>query len=385
LKGNNKDNPNSKRVAELKAEMDEIKAQQAGDKAGRSQTQELIKKEEEKIQALISEQKTAKGRVAFKSTDELDREIARLEKQVDSGLMKLVEERKALSDISTLRKQRKNFAGFDETQKKIDELKAKVKELSAKRHDPEAAARSEEFNKKKAERDALFAEQQETKKNKDGIWDDYRKAQTEQQAKYQVIKKVKDEFYAQKKAFDHYEYEARNRARERKKAENEAYQKEKRKERAQKMLAEASDKAYLDELRRAQGLIHYFDPSYSVEKAPLQAPSQFTAQAQRTVDASGLKGIKVVRKDEDDYFVGTGGKKGKKGRKGAAASDSTPGTPTGKFNCTPSVLEDCAFLNIEPPMSAADVPGVVEKIKAKIDHWKADQDSQTAKVYLPLT
>jgi hypothetical protein len=130
-------------------------------------------------------------------------------------------------------------------------------------------------------------------------------------------------------------------------------------------------------------LLRFLDPSYSAEKAPLQAPSQFQATAQRTVDDSGIKGMKVVRKEEEDYFTGTGGKKGKKGRKGAA-TESPAAASTAKYSCPPSVIEDCEFLNIDPPMSAADIPGVQEKVKAKLDHWKADQDAQTAKVSCKL-
>jgi hypothetical protein len=150
------------------------------------------------------------------------------------------------------------------------------------------------------------------------------------------------------------------------------------------MLAEASDKAYLDEIRRAESLLRFLDPSYSAEKAPLQAPSKFGAQASRTVDDSGLKGMKVVRKEEEDYFAGTGGKKGKKNKKAAAAaaSESPAATPS-KYSCPPSVMEDCAAMGLEPPMSASDIPAVREKVKAKLDHWKADQAAQTERVCSP--
>jgi len=55
------------------------------------------------------------------------------------------------------------------------------------------------------------------------------------------------------------------------------------------VLDEASDLAYLDEIRRAESLLRFLDPSYKKENAPLQAPSQFTATAQRTVDDAGIK------------------------------------------------------------------------------------------------
>ena len=114
----------------------------------------------------------------------------------------------------------------------------------------------------------------------------------------------------------------------------------------------------------------------------MQAPSKFQAQAQRTVDEPELKGMRVVKKkEEDDYFAGGGGKKNNKGKKAPAAAGSPAATP-GKYSCPPSVMEDCASMGINPPMSAADIPVVRDQVQAKLDHWKADQDAQTEKVNL---
>lgn len=333
------------------------------------------------MKELIAQQKVARSRVSYKSVEDLDREIDRLEKQVNGGMMKLVDEKKALAEVSNLRKQRKGFAGFDDAQKQIDEKKANLKKLRDSLEDPESKALSEKYNKIQAELDAIKAEQDEAYKGINNLRDERKKLQDEQQEKFTAIKKIKDEYYQANRAIQKYEFEARQKARERKKAENEKYQQEKRKDRAQQMLAEASDKAYLDEIRRAESLLRFLDPSYSAEKAPLQAPSQFTATAQRTVNDAGIKGVKVVKKDEEDYFAGTGGKKGKKNKKAAAAAE-TPSTPTGKYSCPPSVMEDCASMGLEPPMSAADIPGVREKVKAKLDFWKSDQEAQTQKVLI---
>jgi uncharacterized coiled-coil DUF342 family protein len=362
----------------------EIREQQAGGKAGRSKTFEEIKRLDEKLKSKIAEQKTARSRVSFKNVDEIDREIDRLDKQVNGGMMKLVDEKKALAEISSLRKQRKGFAGFEQTQKEIDDLKAELKAKRDTLDDPESKALSDKYNKLQTELDGIKAEQDDAFKNIQTLRDQRTKLQAEQQEKYLAIRKLKDDYYNAGRAVQKYEYEARQKARERKELEKQAFDKEKKKERAQRVLDEASDKAYLDEIRRAESLLRFLDPSYQAEKTPLQTPSQFQAQAQRTVDDSGLKGMKVVRKEEEDYFKGTGGKKGKKGRK-AAAGDSGASTPPAstKYSCPPSVLEDCTFLSIDPPMSAADIPSVREKVKAKLDFWKSDQDAQTQRVSFP--
>ena len=376
----NKDQPTptQKRRQELITQANEIRQQQAGGKNARTSKLDQIKRLDDQLRSRITEQKAARGKVPFKSVEDIDREIERLDRQVNGGMMKLVDEKKALAEISSLRKQRKNFAQFDESQKQIDDLKAKIKEIKDTLEDPEAKALSEKYNKIQAELDAIKAEQDEAYKSLSSLRDERTKLQAEQNEKYQAIRKLKDEYFAQRRAFADYEKEQRQRARERQQAERERIAKERNMARAQKMLAEASDPAFLEEIRRANSLLHFFDPTHKVvDKTPLLADQGFGAQAQRKVDAAGIKGVALTRKEDrdDDYLPAV--KKGKKGKKGSVAPAETSSK---NFNCPPSVIEDCTFVGVDPPMSAADVPAAIEKIKAKLEQWKADQPEQTRKV-----
>ncbi|RYO85779.1 hypothetical protein DL762_002394 [Monosporascus cannonballus] len=372
----NKESPTQKRRQELISQANEIRSKQGAGKNTRTAKMDQLKRLDEQLRSRITEQKNARGKVPFKSVEDVDREIERLDNQVNGGMMKLVDEKKALTEISNLRKQRKNFAQFDTSQKGIDELKAKIKELKDNMDDPETRSLSEQYTKIQAELDSIKAEQDEAFKNLNSLRDERSKLQALQQEKFQAVRKLKDEYYAQKKAYAEYERAARQAIRERQKAERERLEKEKKKERAQKLLQEASDPAYLEEIRRANSLLHFFDPSSApTEKAPLLAQSGLTAEASRKVDDSGIKGTRLLRKEdrEDDYLPPV--KKGKKGKKGGASEKS--GASEKGFNVPPSVIDDCAFMGIDPPMSAADTPSVIEKIKAKLDNWKADQAAQT--------
>ena len=312
----------------------------------------------------------------FKSVEDLDSQINRLESQVNGGMMKLVDEKKALAEISNLKKVRKNFSAFDVQEKQISELRASIKQIKDSMDDPEAKALSEKYNGLQAELDAIKAEQDGVYKNLSSLRDERSKLHNEQREKFDAIRKLKDEYYGAKKAFAAYEREARNKAWERKQAERERFERERKKERAQRMLTEASDPAYLDEIRRARSLLHFFDPTST--PAPAAAAdasnSSLAAKAARTVDDAGIKGQRLVRKEdrEDEYLPATkksGGKKGGKKETGAKG-----------YNVPPAVIEDCASMGLNPPASAADVPEVIEKIKAKLAHWEADQDAQTQRV-----
>ena len=319
----------------------------------------------------------------YKNAEEIDRQIQHLEKQVDAGTMKLVDEKKALAEVSNLRKQRKGFAQFDEAQKGIDDVKAQLAELRKGLDDPEAKALSEKYSGIAKELDDIKAEHDEAYKNINSLRDERATLQTDQQQKYGAIRALKDQYYGQKKAYADYEHEAYKARRERQKAERETYEKERRRKVADQKLEEAGQPAFIDEILTAEGLIRYFDPS-AADSSPASAePSKYAAQPSRTVDASSLKGTKVVKKDEreDNYFMGNGGKKGRKGRKdGNTASPARTPVEGGKFNLSMGVIEELSKVDIEPPMGQADVPVVVEKLKAKIERWKADQERQTKEV-----
>jgi hypothetical protein len=292
-------------------------------------------------------------------------------------MMKLVDEKKALAEISSLRKQRKTFAQFDDAQKGIDDLRTKIKELKDSMDDPETKKLSEQYNKIQAELDTIKAEQDEAFKNLSSLRDERTRLQTEQQEKYQVVRKIKNEFFAAKRAFTDFEREQKQKAWERHQAERDRVTRERKRENAQRILTEASDPAYMDEIRRARNLLYFLDPSQAgAEKSPLMANSGMSAQAQRTVDDAGIKGTKLVKKEdrEDEYLPAI--KKGKKGKKGTASGADGGG----KFNLPPSVLEDCAAMGVDPPMSSAEVPAVVEKVKQKLEHWQSDQSAQTQRV-----
>ncbi|PGH09894.1 hypothetical protein AJ80_07604 [Polytolypa hystricis UAMH7299] len=382
-KPNNQDSPVAKRQQELRAELSSIRQEQQGFKASRNTIQEKINVLDATVKARIAEQKTARGRVAFKSVDEIDREISRLEKQVDSGSMKLVDERKALTEVSNLRKQRKGFSGFEETQKAIDGLKTQMTQLKKSLDDPQQRALSDRYTAIQKELDSIKADQDDAYKNFNSLRDQRSKIYTEQQKAYTALKGLKDDYYKARKAYREYEEEAFRIRRDRQKAEREIYEREKRKKIADKKLEEASRPAFTDEILISQGLIRHFDPTYDFSTLGLDNNNKnaqagtYRAEVGRTVDGTGLKGMKVLKKEDrgDDYFVGGGGKKGKKGKKGAAAA-SPP--ETGKFNLNFGVIEDLSKVKVDPPATQTEVPGVIEKLAEKITNWKSQQATKTS-------
>ncbi|KAG9675334.1 hypothetical protein KCU99_g2497, partial [Aureobasidium melanogenum] len=374
---NNKESPEAKRQQELRARLNEIREAQKSGKSSRAQQLGQIQRLDEQLKSRMNEQKTARSRVAFRSVDEIQNEINRLQAQVETGTMKIVDEKKNLAEITALNKQKKGFAGFEQAQKQIDDIKAQIAEIKKSMDDPASKALSDEYTKITTELDEIKAKQDEVFKNLNQLRDERTRANEAQQVAYTNLKDIKDKYWQAKRAYAEYEKEAYRVRRERQKAERDAYEAGKRKQVAEAKLEEASAPAYGDEIQTAQSLIRYFDPSSQEAKAAA-GPGKFAAQASRTVEATGIKGTALPRKGEadEDYMAGNGGKKGKKNRKNQNASPAPEAAAT-KFNLSFGVIEQLAKIDVQPPSSQAAVAGVVEQIKAKLEGWQKDQARKT--------
>lgn len=364
--------------------MQQIRTQQQSTKSSRGQVLDKIKRLDENLKARIAEQKTARSKTQFKNADEVQSEIDRLQKQVDSGMMKLVDEKKALSDITMLNKQKKGFAGFDQAQKGIDDVKAQISELRKSMDDPESKALSDRYTAIQKELDDIRNEQDGAFKNLNALRDERTRAHEDQQKKYTAVKEIKDKYFQSRRAAMDYEREAKRIRDQKRKEENDAYHRGRRQEAARSRLEEASAPAYQDEIRSTQTVLAHFDPSYA-PKQDAPTANKLAAAPSRTVDDSGMKGTKLVSKktdDEEAYFIGGAGKKNKKGRKqtnGAGGPTAAP-AKEGRFSLDRGTIETLGAIGVDPPMQQSDIPAVVEKLKEKLEFWKNDQKRKTDEV-----
>jgi len=128
-----------------------------------------------------------------------------LESEVDSGRLKLVEEKKNLkkiTDLRALKKQMSVFTAAEESIKSdITKKKALHDELSSSTSTPEAKALSEEYgrirdemSKIKEENDEAFAKRRELRAQREEL-------QKERERAYEAKKGLQDEYYKQREAY----------------------------------------------------------------------------------------------------------------------------------------------------------------------------------------
>ncbi|KAF8423262.1 hypothetical protein EV426DRAFT_138169 [Tirmania nivea] len=375
-----------KQQSELRAELSSIRNVQAGIKSSKQKIHDQIKTLDTSLKAKLADQQAAKSKIQFKSVEEIDSAIARLDSQVESGTMKIVEERKALDIISTYRRHRKTLQSLDAGEGGIAAEKAKIAELKAQLvEDPEQKRLSDRFNEIIAELDKIKAEQDEVYNNLHSLRDERTKLRTQENEQRDAKRKLERDFYAAKDSYRAYEKAAYEVRKEKIRAEREAKDKEYKRQIAVQKMEEASQPAFQAEINTCEGLIAHFDPASpeaqaTKTKASLLKDAGLKALATRVVETEP-KGKKLV-KEEEDYFVG----KPKKGKKGSAKGSGTvtPITLTvseekekGKFQLNHGILAELGKVDVRAPTKWDDVPGCVEKLREKLAWYKENSERVT--------
>lgn len=383
-----KSEPGNDRRNMLRTELDSLRGQQSNSKASRGKVLDQLKALQDGIQKKVKDLQAAKGKTQFKTVAEVEAHIKNLEKQVDSGNLKLAEEKRALQEISQVKRARKNVESFQADADAIEADRARADELRQQLDDPESKTVSERYDTIKAELDELKKESDQVYASRNKLFDERTALQTELDTLYnqkrdsaQRFREANDRYWAKVN-------EDRARRAERARAQRAAEEEQKKKELAERLRDEASQPAFQLQIEDCQTLIDYFSGKSTT--APITSISRATPVDEpkldiRKVETGPEDGLLVRKKkgDEDDaYFVGGKGKRGKKnGAKVSGSTTPSEAAPNGSstsLNIPLPTLSALLTLSIPPPASSADLPRVVEDLKTKKAWFKANQARVTA-------
>ena len=126
-------------------------------------------------------------------------------KQVDSGQMKLVDEKKTLTEVSNLRRLLKSFQGIESLQSNIDAKKAENADLKKTLDSSENRALSEKYSANQKELDEIKAGRDDVNKNFDKLKVQRDELHEKQNQTWKAIQELKDEYYAQRKEWKAFE------------------------------------------------------------------------------------------------------------------------------------------------------------------------------------
>ncbi|CAD6889690.1 unnamed protein product [Tilletia laevis] len=415
--GPSKDTPEGKRRDALKTELDEIRNKQAGSKGSRGKVLDQVKALQDSTTKRIKDLNAAKAKLQFKSAADVDAQISRLNGQIESGTMKLVDERRAINEISNLRKAKKTYDQLEVQQTSIDNDRKQIDELRKTLDDPESRGLSKRYDDIKAELDSIAKETEKQVGSRSKLLDqrtalskklnELNQTRRDRQAAYRA---ENEKFHAKVQA----EREKRN---ERFRAEREASADAKRKEHEQQLREDAALPAFAKEIEDCDVLLNYFNTKAGLS-APSAAPSSSAGPSGSSSSGAGfgkplearqvqssddtLKGMRVAKKkgeeDESDYFFSGAGKKGKGGKGGAkgskqpapaavssangtaAAADSSASASTGTgstLHVPLGHLSALLALSIPPPTSTADLPRVIDNLKLKKSYFVGNSERVT--------
>jgi len=380
---------------ELRSELDSIRGQQSNSKQSRGKIIDQLKVLQDGVAKKVKDLNAARSRIPFKSVAEVDARIQQLEKQVESGTLKLVDEKRALQEISQTKRNRRTVEGFQAEQDGIEADRAAAEELRKQLDDPEAKAASERYDAIKAELDELKKEGDEAYANRSKLMDERTALQnqldvfyTQKRDSAQRYREANDRYWAKVN-------EDRARRAEKQRQQRTEEEAAKKKDIADRIREEADAPAFQAQIEDCQTLIDHFSGKSTAPPALSTTPSERAGvvgvpklEIRKVAAADEKLGTPLKKKGESDdaYFVGSP-VKSKKGKKGgapaAAATTATAAEPSKEsskesYNVSLSILSALLSLSIPGPTSSADVPRVVEDLKTKKAWFTANQTRVTA-------
>ena len=335
---------NEKKV--IRAQLDSLKA--AGDK-------------------LVKDRKDQRSSVKFSSPEEIDKEIAKLQRLQETTSMSLTDEKKLIKEMDALKASKDKFKNLKSTETDMEDIKrqrktindsiaAKDKEIDAVTTEIDAfqakiKAMSENETDKRSTLDDLFKKRDELKKTiadtlkeKDALRDGFREKNN---AWYNYQRAVK----AQKKI----QYEEEKKKRDEEKAAHLAKLEEE----------EAKKIPYEEEQALCDYLADYLERTYvkgGDEDGPKVAVKKEDVIAVKEDPFAGLK--PMSKKNDDEEYFGKG--KGKKKRQRAPKKAET----AGPFTLNVDSFEQFGLIGLSPPTSRAEVENSIKELREKKEWYK---------------
>ncbi|GAA6048548.1 hypothetical protein JCM3770_006547 [Rhodotorula araucariae] len=388
--------PDYERKLALRQELDALRGEQARLKGGRGKTLDQLKTLQDAMNKKIKDLQAAKAKAPYKTVQEVENQIKSLERQVESGTMKLVDEKKALNEISSLRKSRKLVESFAIQQQAIDADKAKIDDVRKELDDPEQKAASKKFDELRKELDEINKRMEEVSKGRDGLFEE-RDSISKQLADLMGRKRASAAAFreANNKYYQKLD-EDRAKRDERRRAERKADEDSRRAKINEQLLEEAQAPAFEREVNDCRTLIRFFQRRIGLAPADgTGAATSLFARPEvagvpklelRRVENELHKGAVALKKkgeQEDEAWGGFAGKKSKKqaGNKKAAAAETgdAPALASAdeKLNLPLGTLTALLSLGIAAPLTTGEVPTVIDSLQLKMRYFNDNQDRVT--------
>ncbi|KAH6571934.1 hypothetical protein BASA60_006891 [Batrachochytrium salamandrivorans] len=340
-------------------------------------------------------EKAEKGKIRFKTVEEVDARIDELEMEIQTGQAKLFDEKRMVSEISNLKKVRKVLEGHSQQQSTTDSDKAAIDTLRTelKSLDSGRAALREAADATRAKLTKVTDTLNESRGSISELLEKKKANKILVDAAFEKIRELRAKFKTSKDEFYAWDQEERLKRHEGFKQR----QTEEREARivamAERELEDADIPAFAEEINLCNALIQFlgsqagsFDAKTLTATTPLS--SRPATASIRTVDKSLPSGVTVMQRksecDDDFMVLGKKGKKnGKNNKSVAAASTTSATTPNDSTKARPVKMDiltvnQLIALHIAIPVSTDDIPAAVALLTEKKEAFLSEQAAQTA-------
>jgi uncharacterized coiled-coil DUF342 family protein len=318
---------------------------------------------------ILKDKKDAKSSIKFSTIEEIDKEIAKLQRKQETTSMSLTEEKKLLKEIDALKKSKELVAQIKEKEGDMADVKEQRKNIQAlvQDKDKEIDAISKQIDEKQA---AVKAMGDKDSQKRDKLQDLF-KLRDELRNKFTEKLKEKDNIRAEYREKNNAWYNNQRAVRAQKKIQYEDERKkrdEEHQEYLKKVEEEESKKIpYEAEQALCDYLADYLTKTYLIDKANQNADGSKKEEVVVVKDDpfAGLK--PVTKKNEEEEYFGKG-----KGKKKRDRSNKKQDKALGPFTLSVDTFEQFGLIGMNPPTTLEMVEPKVKELREKKE-WFAKQ------------
>lgn len=376
-----KDSFSSKRQ-EIRQQLDQIREKQKGIDMEKQKILEKIKEASQAREKSIETVQTMKAKMPYKTTDEVERAIKDLEKQVEARASSLLEEKRLLNEISNLKKIKRSVLDFKDKLEELDKGKQassdlrkdlKVLDDQAKILKTEADRFVQDLNVIKKQQEQEYKQFSDKFQKRKGI---LQALDVEHEKLHKLIGEIrkKSEDYMKKVR------EERTKRMESHRAKKEKFDEEHRLAELERVKELRLIPPFIEEILKCNALLLYLAPfgkMMSSTNSSTSSPSLETTTTTTKVSDESLTTIEGVEKilkkksnrdtEEDSvYSILGGGKKKEKKSKKPSSKNETLRHPL-------SVMDEFLKISVNPPATTSDVPRAINELQSKRDHFQSEQ------------
>ncbi|KAH7044259.1 hypothetical protein BKA57DRAFT_538194 [Linnemannia elongata] len=386
----------------LRKRLNELRDLQAANKKGKQGKIDQLNSFNASLKKKIADLKVIQDKLPFKTLEACEGQILKLNKQVESGKLKLVEEKRTLAEISALTKSKKSYTLLQDHQRAIEADKEAIILLKATLDaDDVYKLLSDEYNSLQSQVDEISKAKDEGWKKRNDLFDERTRLQRELDAAFAQKKAVNDEYFSALRQHAKYLQDEQQRKREEIQQRKQAELEEKRLAIAREERELAEIPAFQQEITTCDSVYNYLlQFSHDQNRVATANAAAATANANNGASAVNIRqadttanvptGVMLAKKadtKEEVFFVG-GGCKSKKTTKAPKektidSNHSSPTTTTTAITTATlkfplAIMEQLFELKVTVPRSSADLEKTLDALLEKSTTLKANQASATA-------